>query len=193
MITGDFPLRDDSASFGGLRKTYTSWSPRRCRLGRVFLSEESLKSVKWRWEEKGTRGCRRTIRWRRHCLLFSTTFTVDPDTHIDSLEQAEQIVLEGTSKWSCKIAITGDTILIPLESVLTILHHNLDNEPPLGSFITYTQTHAWNTRLHENSLLKTFCKRLQGTPFTFLRKNDILLSHRITRAKFRNHWRYGVA
>lgn len=52
-----------------------------------------------------------------HCLLFSTTFSVDPDTHIDSLEQAEQIVLEGTSKWSCKIAITGDTILIPLESL----------------------------------------------------------------------------
>lgn len=38
---------------------------------------------------------------------FSTTFSVDPDTHIDSLEQAEMIVLEGTSKWSCKIAITG--------------------------------------------------------------------------------------
>ncbi|XP_076546739.1 unc-13 isoform X14 [Osmia lignaria lignaria] len=38
--------------------------------------------------------------------LIRTTFTVDPDTHIDSLEQAEQIVLEGTSKWSCKIAIT---------------------------------------------------------------------------------------
>jgi hypothetical protein len=32
---------------------------------------------------------------------------VDPDTHIDSIEQAEEIVLEGTSKWSCKIAITG--------------------------------------------------------------------------------------
>ncbi|XP_046141379.1 uncharacterized protein LOC114873991 isoform X2 [Osmia bicornis bicornis] len=38
--------------------------------------------------------------------LIRTTFTVDPDTHIDSLEQAELIVLEGTSKWSCKIAIT---------------------------------------------------------------------------------------
>lgn len=35
------------------------------------------------------------------------TFNVDPDTHIDSLEQAEQITIEGTSKWSCKIAITG--------------------------------------------------------------------------------------
>ncbi|OAD54134.1 Protein unc-13 like protein C [Eufriesea mexicana] len=51
----------------------------------------------------------RVLRWP----LLSTTFTVDPDTHIDSLEQAEEIVLEGTSKWSCKIAITGDTILIP--------------------------------------------------------------------------------
>lgn len=35
------------------------------------------------------------------------TFNVDPDTHIDSLEQAEQVTIEGTSKWSCKIAITG--------------------------------------------------------------------------------------
>ncbi|XP_028982489.1 uncharacterized protein LOC107045789, partial [Diachasma alloeum] len=38
--------------------------------------------------------------------LIRTTFSVDPDTHIDSLEQAEVMVLEGTSKWSCKIAIT---------------------------------------------------------------------------------------
>lgn len=35
------------------------------------------------------------------------TFNVDPDTHIDSLEQAKQVTIEGTSKWSCKIAITG--------------------------------------------------------------------------------------
>lgn len=39
--------------------------------------------------------------WRRR------TFNVDPDTHIDSLEQAKQVTIEGTSKWSCKIAITG--------------------------------------------------------------------------------------
>lgn len=36
-----------------------------------------------------------------------TTFSVDPDTHIDSIDQAEQMTIEGTSKWSCKIAITG--------------------------------------------------------------------------------------
>jgi hypothetical protein len=42
-----------------------------------------------------------------YCPLDRTTFTVDPDTHIDNIEQAESSVLEGTSKWSCKIAITG--------------------------------------------------------------------------------------
>lgn len=35
------------------------------------------------------------------------TFGVDPDTHIDSLEQAELATVEGTSKWSCKLTITG--------------------------------------------------------------------------------------
>lgn len=35
------------------------------------------------------------------------TFGVDPDTHIDSLEQAEAATVEGTSKWSCKLTITG--------------------------------------------------------------------------------------
>jgi hypothetical protein len=35
------------------------------------------------------------------------TFGVDPDTHIDSIEQAESATIEGTSKWSCKITITG--------------------------------------------------------------------------------------
>lgn len=37
-------------------------------------------------------------------------FSVEPDMHIDSLEQAEAIVLEGTSKWSCKIEITGQRL-----------------------------------------------------------------------------------
>jgi hypothetical protein len=32
---------------------------------------------------------------------------VDPDTHIDSIDQAEGAVLEGTANWSAKIAVTG--------------------------------------------------------------------------------------
>jgi hypothetical protein len=32
---------------------------------------------------------------------------VDPDTHIDSIDQAELAVLEGTANWSAKIAVTG--------------------------------------------------------------------------------------
>ncbi|XP_037709236.1 uncharacterized protein LOC119546202 isoform X11 [Drosophila subpulchrella] len=38
--------------------------------------------------------------------LIRMTFGVDPDTHIDSLEQAEYATVEGTSKWSCKLTIT---------------------------------------------------------------------------------------
>ncbi|KAJ6641027.1 Protein unc-13 like B [Pseudolycoriella hygida] len=38
--------------------------------------------------------------------LIRMTFGVDPDTHIDSLEQAEAATVEGTSKWSCKLTIT---------------------------------------------------------------------------------------
>ncbi|XP_076049054.1 unc-13 isoform X1 [Oratosquilla oratoria] len=38
--------------------------------------------------------------------LIRMTFQVDPDTHIDCLEKAEANVLEGTSHWSCKIAVT---------------------------------------------------------------------------------------
>ncbi|XP_016970392.1 uncharacterized protein LOC108038163 isoform X6 [Drosophila rhopaloa] len=38
--------------------------------------------------------------------LIRMTFGVDPDTHIDSLEQAEHATVEGTSKWSCKLTIT---------------------------------------------------------------------------------------
>lgn len=35
------------------------------------------------------------------------TFGVDPDTHIDSLEHAKQATIDGTSKWSCSITLTG--------------------------------------------------------------------------------------
>lgn len=47
------------------------------------------------------------VLWCVFLYFHRNTFSVDPDTHIDSIEQAEEIVLEGTSKWSCKIAITG--------------------------------------------------------------------------------------
>ena len=42
------------------------------------------------------------------CLFHSrTVFNVEPRTHLTNLEAAEQVVLDGTSKWSCKIAVTG--------------------------------------------------------------------------------------
>lgn len=34
------------------------------------------------------------------------TFSIDPDTHIDALQVAEESIFEGTSNWACKIAIT---------------------------------------------------------------------------------------
>lgn len=40
-------------------------------------------------------------------LLLRMTFGVDPDTHIDTVEQAKASTIEGTSKWSCKLSITG--------------------------------------------------------------------------------------
>lgn len=44
-----------------------------------------------------------------HCLLPMSmsrcTFNVDPDTHIDSIEAAKQVILSGS--WSTKIVITG--------------------------------------------------------------------------------------
>ncbi|XP_075749461.1 protein unc-13 homolog B isoform X1 [Rhipicephalus microplus] len=38
--------------------------------------------------------------------LIRLTFSIDADSHIDALQQAEESIFEGTSKWSCKIAIT---------------------------------------------------------------------------------------
>lgn len=40
-------------------------------------------------------------------VLSRMTFSIDPDTHIDALQQGEAQIMEGTSKWSAKIAITG--------------------------------------------------------------------------------------
>ena len=39
--------------------------------------------------------------------IFRTVFNVNPDTHIESLESSEKHVVEGTSKWSCKIKVSG--------------------------------------------------------------------------------------
>ena len=41
------------------------------------------------------------------CHLCRTVFNTPPDTHIESLERAESHVVEGTSKWSCKIKVSG--------------------------------------------------------------------------------------
>lgn len=42
-----------------------------------------------------------------YIVLLRMTFGVDPDTHIDTVEQAKASTIEGTSKWSCKLSITG--------------------------------------------------------------------------------------
>lgn len=61
-----------------------------------------------------------------------TTFDVKADTHLDLMHQAEQAVLDGTSKWSCKIASTGGfhRILLfllwlssPSVVILVTIHH----------------------------------------------------------------------
>jgi hypothetical protein len=37
------------------------------------------------------------------------TFSIEPDPHIEAIVAAKGMVLEGTSKWSAKIAVTGIT------------------------------------------------------------------------------------
>lgn len=50
------------------------------------------------------------------------TFGVDPDTHIDTVEQAKASTIEGTSKWSCKLSITGTNFKkdLQIHSILTL-------------------------------------------------------------------------
>ena len=43
--------------------------------------------------------------------LLRTVFNVNPDTHIESLESSEKHVVEGTSKWSCKIKVSGKNVV----------------------------------------------------------------------------------
>lgn len=42
-----------------------------------------------------------------YVVIIRMTFGVDPDSHIDTVEQAKASTIEGTSKWSCKLSITG--------------------------------------------------------------------------------------
>lgn len=51
------------------------------------------------------------------------TFGVDPDTHIDSLEHAKQATIDGTSKWSCSITLTGT----PLTTEKNVIYSNSQN------------------------------------------------------------------
>ena len=36
-----------------------------------------------------------------------TVFNISANAHLENMNAVEQAVLDGTSKWSCKIAITG--------------------------------------------------------------------------------------
>ena len=37
-----------------------------------------------------------------------TVFNISANAHLENMNAVEQAVLDGTSKWSCKIAITGE-------------------------------------------------------------------------------------
>jgi len=55
------------------------------------------------------------------CTVRRTMFNVGPDVHIENVNLAEEMVLEGTSKWSCKIAITGTLSIIIIVLIITIM------------------------------------------------------------------------
>lgn len=41
------------------------------------------------------------------CYIFRNVFSVEEKTHCGHMNKIKQSVLDGTSKWSAKIAITG--------------------------------------------------------------------------------------
>ena len=59
------------------------------------------------------------------------TFGVDPDTHIDTVEQSKASTIEGTSKWSCKLSITG-TQELQIKKTNKLLTKNNPPTPPLN-------------------------------------------------------------
>ena len=83
------------------------------------------------------------------------TFGVDPDTHIDTVEQAKASTIEGTSKWSCKLSITG-----------TNSSQSLISEP-FDKVMTFYNVKITNS--HKNSQIFTFKKKLS----TLIPKNSL--------------------
>lgn len=95
-----------------------------------------------------------------------TTFSVDPDTHIDSIEQAEEMTIEGTSKWSCKIAITGigSCILLGAGSSNTLKYRM----PFQLTYTTYLQWYMTTISEHLSALFLFECVSLSATSFSAL-------------------------
>ena len=58
-------------------------------------------------------------------VTFRTVFNVDPRTNGSNLESSEQVVLDGTSKWSCKIQVTGTSGLTVLSCWMEVTVHEL--------------------------------------------------------------------
>ena len=45
-------------------------------------------------------------------MIFRQVFNVDKKSHTGHMKAVKQSVLDGTSKWSAKIAITGKTAIV---------------------------------------------------------------------------------
>ncbi|CAD7002111.1 unnamed protein product [Ceratitis capitata] len=86
------------------------------------------------------------------------TFGVDPDTHIDSLEQAECATVEGTSKWSCKLTITG------LSQVVMVVALDIDTDEYVNIYNVYLG----------NSKVLVGCVYRQNRPVNFSDFTDFL-------------------
>lgn len=48
---------------------------------------------------------------RPYFIIFRLVFGVDTETYLGHMKSVKQSVLDGTSKWSAKIAITGKNFL----------------------------------------------------------------------------------
>lgn len=77
---------------------------------------------------------------KRHCFILPvhrrSVFGVEEKSHIGHMKAVKQSVLDGTSKWSAKIAITGLFEILPTfqqrkEKSSSLFNANAD--PPLSS------------------------------------------------------------